>query len=327
MNNLISVVIVNWNGKKWLEKCLSSLDAQTHQNIEVVIVDNGSADDSCAYITSTFPRVKLVESGANLGFAGGNNLGISASSGDFILLLNNDAWLEPDGISQLLLTALQESADIVGAVEVGYSDFEHTYSGKYIIDVLGHPISSDEVGRDDFFYLSGVCLLFKKSFYLESGGLDSDFFMTFEETDWFWRLHATGKKAVLAKNVPVHHAGHGSSSGLANRIDYKRFLWRNQNTLQMLLKNYGAFNLLWVLPLYLLQNIAEALVFVLSGKGQIAKSYLEGWTFNFRMLPETLRKRAQIQSRRVIPDRVVMRSMYWGPAKLRHAMQFLRKKK
>src|SRR4030042_5307912 len=112
----------------------------------------------------------------------------------------------------------------------------------------------DGVGGSSSFYLSGVCLFFTKKFYWQTKGLDDDFFMYGEDWDWFWRLRLFDKKIFQINGLKVYHAGAGSTG---SGIKYLSFLWRNQNSLQMLLKNYRWFNLLWVLPIYFIQNIFE----------------------------------------------------------------------
>lgn len=317
-----SVVIVNWNGKQWLKRCIESLVIQKDVFLEIIVVDNASVDGSVDFLKSTFPFVKVVCSEYNRGFAGGNNLGIASSTGAWILLLNNDAWLEENAILELIKSAYQKDADVVGAIEVGYNNNIPYHSGKYLIDFLGHPIPTDEIDTD-YFFLSGVCLLFKKDLYIYTGGLDDDFFMYFEEIDWFWRLHALGKKAVLAQEVVVHHAGHGSS-GHSNNLDYHRFLWRNQNCLTMLIKNYAFYNLLWVLPLYFLINSAEIIAFSLVGRLDIAKSYFLGWLFNIQNLSKNLQKRRYIQKTRIKSDKEIMLYMYRGFAKFVHFKLWIR---
>jgi GT2 family glycosyltransferase len=314
---LISVIILNWNGKKWLDKCLESLVHQTYSRLEIILVDNGSSDDSVEYVRGVFPRVKIVQSASNLGFAGGNNLGIGEASGSVIMLLNNDTWLEPDAVRALVNEKLRRNLGVIGAREAYYDDCQNRNLYSTSIDPLGHPVNL--FAPNDLkpsFYLSGVCLMFSKDLYLNTGGLDFNFFMYFEETDWFWRLGLLGIKFDYSEDIQVHHAGSGSTGN--NRIKYKSFLWRNENALQMLLKNYRWYNLLWILPLYFAQNIIEIIFFLAVLKPQIAFSYIEGWAFNIRNLSRTMEKRAWVQHNRVIGDARVLRRMYLSPAKLVH---------
>jgi GT2 family glycosyltransferase/protein-L-isoaspartate O-methyltransferase len=322
-NPLISVVIVNWNGKKWLPKCLDSLKKQTYKPLEVVVVDNSSTDGSTNLLHANYPWVQLVQSKKNLGFAGGNNLGITKAKGGLILLLNSDTWLDPDFVEKLHEQYVQGKYDVIGPYESNYDNTSHPKNIS-TIDLLGHTVVFPARAKNmhKLFYKSGVCLLFSKNLYTETGGLDDDFFMYVEEVDWFWRLHLLGKKIGLAENLFVHHAGAGSTG---TGLKYNTFLWRNQNTLQMLLKNYSAVSLIGVLPLYLIQNVAEMFAFLLIGKFKIASTYWKGIGFNIRHLTRTLKKRNAIQQTRIVSDGQLMSRMYFGNGKLRHLLFFFEK--
>src|SRR5258706_14749448 len=100
--SLVSIIIVNYNGMKWLDKCLSSLSLQSHKNLELILIDNGSTDKSVSYVKREFPKVKIVATGENLGFAGGNNAGLKLARGKYLLLLNNDTYVEKDFVKHLL---------------------------------------------------------------------------------------------------------------------------------------------------------------------------------------------------------------------------------
>ncbi len=321
-NDLISIVVVNWNGKKWLEKCLSSLIAQTHKNLEVILVDNGSSDDSVEFIKSNYPEVILVKSDKNLGFAGGNNLGIDQSKGKYILLLNTDTWVDNNFVERIYHKFLSSKVDIIAPKEVNYEGEEFDYSDNKTIDIFGHPFFIKGKVKNSF-YLKGVCLFFKRSLYDKTHGLDNNFFMYSEETDWFWRLNFLNKKFILVNDLYVYHAEAGSSM---KGINYNIFLWRNQNALQMLLKNYAWHNLLWVLPIYFLQNVVEIMFFLLTLKPKIALSYVQGWWFNLINLKKILKKRSWVQRNRQVNDWEILKKMYLGFGKFYHLIHFYKNK-
>ena len=160
--------------------------------------------------------------------------------------------------------------------------------------------------------------------YRKSLGLDENFFMYCEEVDWFWRLVLMGKTCAYATDIFIYHAGSKSTSG---GLKYTTFLWRNQNALQMLLKNYQWFNLLWVLPVYFFQNILEILFFMLVLKPKIALSYIQGWWFNIKHLKKILEKRKWIQENRLVSDYEIMKKMYIGFGKSRHLIVYYKKNK
>ena len=317
----VSVIVVNWNGYKWLRRFFEFIDSQSYQNYEVIFVDNGSTDNSIKYVRDNHPDCIIVESAVNLGFAGGNNLGIAVASGELVLFINNDTWGDEGLIKGLVTFYLDSHKDVIGAYETGYAEdaIETPYSLR--IDPLGHPVYSvNKIGRRDFF-ISGVCLLFSKELYEKTDGLDENFFMYFEEIDWFWRLHLIGASFAHCPNVYVHHAGGGSTG---SGLKYKSFLWRNENTLQMLLKNYKLGTLCVILPIYILQNIAEIIAFTLILKPSIASTYFKGWSFNLRNFSKIMDKRRIVQANRKVSDIVILKSMYPGPAKLSHLIKFTR---
>jgi len=317
MNRYISVIIVNWNGKKWLKKCFDTLHKQTYTNFEIILVDNNSTDDSIKFTQLFYPKVRVIKSEVNLGFAGGNNLGIKYAKGEYILLLNNDVWIESDFLQKLFNFYKLGNFDVVSAPEANYYTLQKTPQYVTQIDIFGHYVHKTINGlqKENSFYLTGVCLLFKKELYLQTQGLDDGFFMYSEEVDWFWRLLLLKKKFSYINDKYVYHAG-GGSSGVG--LKYKSFLWRNQNTLQMLIKNYSCFILILVLPIYFIQNVIEIFFFYIALKPQIANTYLQGWLYNIQNLNNILKKRRWIQKHRMVNDNEIFKHMYFGFGKLKH---------
>ena len=321
MDNLVSVIILNYNGKWWLERCLDSLYSQTFRRFEIVFVDNCSTDGSADFVSERYPDVHIIRSDRNLGFSGGNNVGIAAVAGQYILLLNNDTWLEPDFLERMVGFYETHNYDILGPVEADY------YTKKpllytTLLDLFGHFIYVPKGStRKENFYLSGACLFFSKKYYFETGGFDNQFFMYSEDADWFWRIRLFGGKVFQIEDMRCYHIGAGSTGG---GIKYLSFLWRNQNTLQMLLKNYRWYNVLWVLPVYVLQNCLEILFFLLLFKPRIAYSYVQGWVFNINHLREIIQKRRLVQRNRRVGDCAILKQMYLGFGKFTHMVSYIR---
>ena len=319
---VISVIIVNYNGKRWLKKCFDSLLSQTYRNFEIIFVDNNSSDDSIKFLENNYKdtRIKIIRSKENLGFAGGNNIGIKKSEGEYMLLLNNDVWVEPNFLETIWKYYNENDYDIIAPFERDYDPKIKFKDYKINIDLLGHPIYYREnlINKQEF-YLSGVSLFFSKKLYQETKGLDNNFFMYFEEIDWFWRLNLLEKSFSHIPNVFVYHKGAGSTGA---GIKYLSFLWRNQNTLQMLLKNYSFPTLIFVLPFYLLQNIIELVFFLMILNPKISLTYLQGWFFNIKYLKRTWKQRQWVQKNRKINDYEIMKKMYFGSAKYIHLRKF-----
>jgi GT2 family glycosyltransferase len=154
---MISIILINWNGLKWLSKCISSLQNQTYKNIEIILVDNASTDGSIEFVESKFPKIKIIKNKQNLGFSKGNNIGISKAKGEFILLMNNDTWVEKNFLDKLIIFYKENSYDVVAPREAAYDgEKQKPYVTK--IDLSGHPVClySEKYTEIKSFYLSGV---------------------------------------------------------------------------------------------------------------------------------------------------------------------------
>ena len=317
----VSVVIVNYNGARWLPRCLDSLCAQTYADLEIVLVDNASSDGSVAMVEDGYPAVRVVRSPTNIGFAAGNALGVEAARAALIMLINSDTWVTPTLVEDLVTEKAARGLDVIGPREADYETGVARPPYRSTIDRLGHPVyrPSTEADADaESFYLTGVCLLFTRSLFVETRGLDPGFFMYNEEVDWFWRLILLRKSFGYSRTAVVHHAVAGSSgTDLRPAI----FRWRNENTLQMLLKNYSCRTLVFVLPIYLLSNIVEILGLAATGHADLARTYPQGWRFNVRHIRRIRAERGWVQSRRQLSDREVMSRMYRGWGKAHHLRQ------
>jgi GT2 family glycosyltransferase len=321
-NTMISIIIVNYNWKKRLKKCFDSLKVQTYQDFEIIMVDNASTDDSVIFTEKHYPEIKIIKSEKNVWFAWGNNLWLKHTSWDKIMLLNNDTWMESNFLEIFVREYNHWDRDILWVTEKNY-DGKPNKNIYPQIDMFWHPIyfqKSNTKIITELFYTSWVCLLFSKKVYDDSWWLDNDFFMYFEETDRIRRCRIYGYNVWQLSDLYIYHAGAGTT-GLG--IKHQNFLRRNQNTLQILLKNYSWGTLLLILPMYFLINICELLLFFCIGKWQISLTYLQWRYYNIKIINKTLKKRQYIQNRRLISDYQIMKFMYKGFAKLHHLFYFI----
>ena len=315
---LVSVIIVNWNGKKWLKKCLNSLQNQTFKSIEIVLVDNASSDGSLEYLKKYYPKVNIIKNKENLGYPKAANIGIKKSNGDYLLLINNDAWVDKYFIEKLFNFYSTNSYSVISPVSMKYSG---KVAGNMLpsIDPTGSTAYFFPISKKDKLFFLSVCYFCSKNEYLKTQGFDDNHFAYFEDVDWFWRLTLMGKKFNYAEDVFVYHEGAGSTG---KGIKYNMFLWRNQNTLQTLLKNYSVATLIIILPIYILQNLMEILFFLTLLKFDIASSYIQGWVFNIKNFNKIMKKRKWIQERRKVSDLEILKKMYLGPAKLKMLLSY-----
>lgn len=315
MKPLVSVIIVNWNGQKYLEKCLSSLYNQNYKNIEVVFVDNNSSDNSVEFVREKFPQTKIVENNDNLGFAEGNNIGVQNATGEYIFLLNNDAWVEKDTIEILVNTFKErENVGIVGPKIFNIDGTIQDIGRK--IDLLGYPIgiNLDKNTKlvEDLFYVSGCAMMLKRDLFIQVGGFDDRFFMFMEEVDLTWRIRLLGYGVITNQDAIVFHYGGGSITGGVKKpnvysTSIKRVYLRERNTLCMLIKNLGLFSLLKTIPIYFSLNILEILFFLILFKPKVCGIYLRSIWWNIVNLNDTLRRRKNIQRTRIISDNKIKR--------------------
>jgi GT2 family glycosyltransferase len=234
-NPLIYLIILNWNGLSDTLECLESVFSLDYPNFKVIVVDNGSHDDSCPEIKAKFPTSVLIENHVNLGFAEGNNVGIRYAmqhGADYIFLLNNDTVVDPQ-ILRELLGASQKYNDkgIFGAQIYYYSKPDKIwYAG-----VKWEPSSSsfnhleDELCKDlieETDYACGCALFLRANIVDKIRLLDSKFFLTFEETDWCYRAKRAGIGSYCVANAKVYHKI-STSFGGSNSPLISYFLTRN----------------------------------------------------------------------------------------------------
>ena len=231
MKPLVYIVILNWNGWRDTLECLTSLEALTYDHYEIVVVDNASTDGSRERIRTVYPNLTLIQSGANLGFAGGNNVGVKHAllhDADFVWLLNNDTVVEKGALSQLVARA-QSDPDIgmCGSTLIYYHnrDVVQAYGGgtynKWLglTKRLGHgssraePVNAAEVERK-LDYIEASSLLVSRVFLDRVGLMEETYFLYYEEIDWVTRARGQFKLGY-AKDSVVYHK-EGSSTGASD---------------------------------------------------------------------------------------------------------------
>jgi GT2 family glycosyltransferase len=220
---LISVVIVSYNTRDMTAECLRTLDRGL-QGIpsEIIVVDNGSADGSVEAIRADFPAVRVIANPDNTGFGAANNLGMQAARGDFFLLLNSDAFPEPEAAATML-AYLRENprAGVVGprtlnkdgSLQISCYKFPspaHAWQENLWLS-RGYSDWAHDTEREVEFII-GACMLVRREVFAEVGGFDEKFFMYSEETDWQRRIWDAGWKIVFLPNARVTHLG-GASGG------------------------------------------------------------------------------------------------------------------
>ncbi len=318
----VSVIVLNHNGMSFLKDCFDSLLAATYPATELLMVDNGSTDESVAFMERHYPRVRIIKSATNLSYSGGNNLGIRHARGQYVVLLNNDTevtpgWLEPlldeFGSDERIAACQPKVLDMTNR-----KAFEYAGAAGGFMDRLGYPFLRgrifDTVEEDtgqyqspvDLFWTSGVAMVIRRDVLDETGLLDEDFVLHMEEIDLCWRLHLQGYRLRVRPDAVIYHYGGGTlSQGKTVKMYYN-----HRNSMFMLLKNYSGGRLLWVLPLRLLLDVVLVLksLATLDLKRLAAVVAAYGWLGLHPLL--IYRKRREVQNQRKVDDQVIGTLLY-----------------
>jgi hypothetical protein len=313
---LVSIVVLNCNGANWLPKCFESIKAQTILNqIETVMVDNNSSDDSVAVarkLLADFPSACVVCNSKNLGFCEGNNSGARAAKGRWILFLNNDTWLEPDCMEKLVAGTEKLGAAASTPLVLNYPDDSYQDFGFYGFDIFGLPSpSAVATGTREIFIAGGCSYLIRADIFNQLGMFDAEYFIYSDDADLSWRVWLAGHKVAGIFEAKLHHrgaAGVNPSGGITTvefrTNDRKRFL-TNRNCLLTLLKNGQHILLLPVIPLVsllFLESLAGALL-------------LRRWSFArasfWSVLRDCWRLRGHISRQRKVVADFRKRSDFW----------------
>jgi GT2 family glycosyltransferase len=239
----VSVIIVNFNGKTLLEKCLDSLFKVNYDNFEVILVDNNSSDDTLEFVTKNYPSIIIIKLDSNKGFAEPNNLGVKVAKGDYLLFLNNDTVVTPDFISKMI--KVMENDKKIGICQslLLKPDGSIDSSGDFI-DTLGVVYNSKTKIKEirEISSARGASMLIQKKIFDELGGFDTKFFFSFEDVDLGWRTWILGYTVVIIPNSIVYHSAGKTTSklqsesafhGLKNQLSMKitnfesRFVFRS----------------------------------------------------------------------------------------------------
>ncbi|RJR28755.1 glycosyltransferase [Candidatus Microgenomates bacterium] len=321
----VSVIIVNYNGLKWLKKCLTSLSQQSYDNYEIIFVDNASSDGSVLFVKRHFPKVKLVRLQSNSGFAKGNNEGYKISKGEYLILLNNDTCV-PDNFIQKFITAFDnpkvgiaqaklilmsdgKSMDSCGSFWTQTTLLYHFGNGKdSILKKYNKALK--------IFSVKGAAMMVRRGIVESVGLFDPDFWSYYEETDLCHRVWISGYECWYWPAATCFHAQGGTSRTLFGNkyslIQYHNF----KNKIMSYVKNFEVQTLIYVLPTALFVNFIIATIWLFQGKYRYSMSIIRAWVWNVKHLSSNLKKRKKIQMARIISDEEIMSQVMRLPRSL-----------
>lgn len=279
----IAVVILNWNGRKMLERFLPSV-VEHSAPAEVIIADNGSTDDSLAFLSAHYPTLRVISFDCNYGFAEGYNRALAQIDADYYILLNDDVEVTPNWVTPVVDMMEQDAAIAVAQPKLLMYDqrdtFEYAGAAGGFIDRYGYPfcrgrmfntVERDEGQYNDpceIFWASGAAMFVKATVWKQLCGLDCDFFAHMEEIDFCWRVKNAHYKVMYCPNSVVYHVGGGSLPKSSPRKTYLNF----RNNRALMYKNLPQSLLFSTLAVRYLLDWVAAASFLLQGHGKECKA-------------------------------------------------------
>lgn len=306
----VSIVILNWNGKKFLSDCLQSLRRVTYKPLEIIIVDNNSSDGSVDYVKRFFPEVKIFAKKENAGFAKGNNFGWKKATGEYVLFLNNDTVATPNFLAVLLsdlrndptIGCMQPEMRVLNKKELmdeagayltftGFS-YHYGYRKTYALPMYRK--------MREIFSVKGACMLVPKKVLRETGGFDEDFFIFYEETDLCYRIWLRGYRVLYEPAATIYHLAGGDTMATYDQARRVYLTIRNMN--RSFLKNFGLLNLFTIYPIFELVQLTLLISYLIKRKFSLAGAIVRANWWNILNLLSTVQQRYIIQSHRKISD-------------------------
>lgn len=302
MNESVSIIVLNYNGKHFLKKCFDSILNQSYQNFEIIFFDNNSSDGSVEFVKSNFSdsRLKVVESKSNLGFAGGNNEALKYTSNDLIVLLNNDTEVEKNWL-KYLVEAVKEKNTIASSFVITEGIKPKYYESNGSVSYCMYNVMNIFENIEDQFYPNGCSLIFRKSEIPVP--FDSDYFYYSEDLYLGLKARFMGIKIKFVRDSSVQHFGGGASS--ANIL---KTFYQERNRLLNLYTFFSIWFIIRLLPLILLIKTARLFQALFSKRLSfmgLLKSYL--W-FCFH-IPTLLNKRKELNKIKNVSEKEVIRYM------------------
>ncbi|HEV7621931.1 MAG TPA: glycosyltransferase family 2 protein [Flavisolibacter sp.] len=293
----VAIVILNWNGKQFLEKFLPYVFNTDYANYKVVVADNASTDDSVAFLQHSYRQVELIILPENYGFAGGYNKALAHVKADYYVLLNSDVEVTPGWLRPII--DLLEESEINAACQpklLAYDNrdcFEYAGAAGGWLDLYGYPFARGRVfnicerdfgqydSTEEIFWASGAALVIKSKVYHELNGFDQYFFAHQEEIDLCWRIKTKGYKIFCCVQSVVYHVGGGTLPRTNSRKTFLNF--RNNHIL--LAKNLPLREKFWKIPFRLMLDQLSALKGLIHGDGGYFIAIIKAhWAFYYWIL-------------------------------------------
>ena len=308
--DLASVIIVNWNGRKFLSECLESLRHQAYRRFSIILVDNGSNDGSIDFVIRNYPEVKTIALPKNVGFSVANNIAIKTVKTEYVALLNNDAVAHPLWL-QSLIRALESCP------EAGFAASKMLYyDNPEIIDRAGDSYTRAGAGllrgraelassynkQEWIFGACAAAALYRTRMLRDIGLFDEDFFLLYEDVDLSFRAQLRGYKCLYVPEAVVHHKGSGSiiyDSQISVYYSHRNLEW-------VYIKNMPAGLILKTIFPHIIYDMAAFFFFTARGR---SKDFIKAKWDALKGLKKALKKRRHIQRSRIVDNDYIWRLM------------------
>jgi GT2 family glycosyltransferase len=322
----VLVVLVASNAAGWLRECLRSLASQTHPRLGVVAVDNASDDETPEILEQALGEGRVIRLRENAGIAGALRAATripAAQGADYLCLLHDDAALEPDAVARMVDAAEGihgvERVGIVGPKVVDWTDPRLLREVGRSTDRFGHPYTPLQDGERDqgqydrvleVLFVSSCAMLISRETWQRTGEFDERYGGHHDDLDFCWRARLAGFRVLM---TPLAVARHRDATARGERLEEHRRrssrYYAERAGLASMLKDYGVFTLLWLLPVYAVLGVARIAYLALSRRFEDAYDIVSAWGWNLRHLPGTIGRRVRAQRVRTVRDRSVRRFM------------------
>jgi GT2 family glycosyltransferase len=323
LNPVVSIVILNWNGRRFLEQFLPSVLSSTYNNYRVVVIDNASTDDSVNFLQLNYPQVNIINLPGNFGYARGYNEGLKQVHSDYYVLLNSDVevhkdWLEP-------AIAMMELDKNISACQPKILQFHNKELFEYAgaaggwLDYLGYPFAKGRIfdvcekdtGQYDqpapIFWASGAAMFVRASVYHQLKGLDEYFFAHQEEIDFCWRMQLSGYSIFSCPRSVVYHVG----AGTLPKGNSKKVFLNFRNNLIMLAKNMQAGEAAWKIPYRFVLDAVSAIKSLAAGEGTYFVAVVKAHFAFLKWLASGKRNKVK-RNREVVLKGYLRKSIVWS---------------
>ncbi len=303
----VAVVILNWNGRRYLEKFLPMLVRHSQGDAEIVVADNASTDDSVQFLKTHYPEIRIIRNPSNGGFALGYNLALRQVDAEYYILLNSDIEVTENWIKPII--SLMDSDHEIAACQpkirsyLEPKKFEYAGAAGGFIDKYGYPFCrgriflsiEEDLGQYDdqieIFWATGACMFVRAKLFHAFGGLDEDFFAHMEEIDFCWRLQNAGFKIMYCPNSTVFHIG----GGTLPKISWRKTFLNFRNNFYLLYKNLPEDRLIRVFTIRLILDSIAAIKFLIQAGFKDFWAVSKAHTSFYRNLQRTKSKRKSLK--------------------------------